>query len=305
MKHFRGLGITILLASIIQGCSTLPDTSDMTGVDVLDIMKNVRCELKDTITEYPESHPINRSAIALTFIFTATENNDADGAADFTVPIAHGVFKIGFDAKAERQRQGEKNIQVSELIGDVRKLDCSDVHRTESRHYPILGHVGIADVIRRYATLLDDRGVLIGNFSDELDFSLTYTGGIRSTATIVPLSGHDRSFSLNASASREDKHKLLLTISQPAPRPPAKVEIVNLSDFQPVIVQTGPSAPAPTGPRSFEAPSPGGVVPSARTAPPTVRRAPSIDPRERALRDSDFQQGLKIQQQILDDLRLR
>ncbi len=265
---------------------------------MVDIIKNVRCELKDALNRYPEADPINKWVIAYAFTFTAVEDNRANGAADFTIPIAHGSFRIGFDAGTVRHREGEKQITLAERIGNVRKLDCTALHRTNSSHYPILGRVGITEVIDRYASLMREDKVKIGVFTDQLFFTLNYAGGVRSSATIVPLSGHNRSFVLNAAALREDRHKLLLQITPPAPpKEPLEIAITNFEDFQPVVVQTVLPGSRPLE----EAPPAGGVAPRARAVPP-ARRAPAADSRSEALRELDYQQSLKIQQRILDAL---
>ncbi len=133
--------------------------------------------------------------------------------------------------------------------------------------------------------------VRMRGFSDELFFTLAYTGGIRSAVNIVPLSGHDRSFNLDVGAEREDRHKLLIQISPPSDLPPPiQVEITNLSDLPTVVGSPAASEPS------------GRAAPSARVSPPAAQRSPTRDSRDNALRDLEFQQSLKIQQRIQDAL---
>ncbi len=255
----------------------------MTGVDIVDIIMNVRCELKDAIARYPASHAINDKYIGYGFTFTSLEDNVAAGGGTLVIPIAHGSFSIGFDAGESRHREGEKTVDLAERIGNVRKLDCSRTNRVESHKYPVLGRIGLTEVVDRYATLNAQNGLRVGGYKNSLYYWLDVNAGVRPSVRIVPLSGHNRDFSANFSAHRKDTHKLFVTISSPSRRVPTQVEIVKW---------------------------PGGVAPKAgESAEKSGVRAPapskSVQPngRDDALRDLQYERSLKIQQDILDRLR--
>jgi hypothetical protein len=272
--------MTVALAS----CSSLPEQSEMTGVDIVDIIMNVRCELKDAIAHYPASHPINKMFIGYGFTFTSLEDNVEAGAGSLVIPIAHGNFTIGFDAGESRHREGEKTIDLAEQIGNVRTLDCSRTNRVDSHKYPVLGRVGLTEVVGRYATLDAQNGLQIGGYKSNLYYWLDLSAGVHPSVKITPLSGHDRDFSANFSAHRKDAHRLLITISAPARRSVTRVEIVNWPE--------GVTAPRAEGPAEKS----GVRAPAAReSAPPNGR--------ENALRDLQYERSLKIQQDILDRLK--
>jgi hypothetical protein len=281
----KAVGIVSATAAAIAlgSCSSLPEQSEMTGVDIVDIIQNVRCELKEAIAKYPATHPINGMYIGYGFTFTSLEENVESGAGTFVIPIAHGTFKIGFDAGETAHREGEKTIDLAEQISNVRKLDCSRTHRVESIKYPVLGRVGLTEVVDRYATLDAQNGLQIGGFKNNLQFWLNVSAGVKPSVSIVPVPGHTRDFSLNISANRKDTHKLLVSISSPPKKQVTRVEIVNWPEGS--VQKDGAEGGA------------------GRKAVGTPGEAVRPNGRENAIRELQFERSLKIQQDILDRLK--
>lgn len=292
LKPVRGVGIAVLLAGLF-GCSALPDQSEMTGVDIVDIIQNVRCELKEAISQYPESHSINRMMIAYNFDFTSFEENGAGGAATFAIPLAHGTFKIGFDASETKHREGERTINISEAIGNVRKLNCAPTQRSGSMFYPVTGRVGISDVVRRYVTLHGENGLRVGTFSDQLVYWLAMSGSVRPSVSLIPVSKHNLDASASISGARKDTHKILLQISEPSRSKPVDIRITNWPDG--LSVQQQGEADKGTPKSGLRSGRTGGGAAGGSGG--------GSDARDNALRDLQIERSLKIQQDILDRIR--
>ena len=58
-------------------------------------------------------------------------------------------------------------------------------------------------------------GVLQKKFTRSLRYELRVNGGIRPSISVIPSAGHVRDGNLNASAERQDVHKLLIALVAP------------------------------------------------------------------------------------------
>lgn len=288
LKSVRGAGAAALVLGLF-GCSSLPDQSQMTGVDIVDIIQNVRCELKEVISAYPENASINRMIIAYNFDFTSLEENIVAGGATFAIPMAHGTFRIGFDANETKHREGERTINLSEEIGNVRKLNCSQTARIDSIYYPVTGRVGISDVIRRYVTLHGEKGLRVGTFTDQLVYWLSLNGNVRPSVSLIPVSKHNIDASATIGGARKDTHKIFISISEPSRKQPLDIRITNWPDN--IALQPGAAGEKATPKSGLRSGRAGGGT------------GGGGDPKDNALRDLNYERSLKIQQDILDRLR--
>jgi hypothetical protein len=289
LKSVRGVGAAVLVLGLF-GCSSLPDQSEMTGVDIVDIIQNVRCELKEAISAYPANAPINHMLIAYNFDFTSFEENVAAGGATFAIPMAHGVFKIGFDAGETKHREGERTINITEEIGNVRKLNCSHTARSDSLHYPVTGSVGIANVIQRYVSLHGEKGLKVGTFTDQLVYWLQLNANVRPSVSLIPVSKHNIDASAQIGATRKDQHKIFLSISEPSRKQqPLDIRITNWPDNL-ALQGGGPEGTPKSGLKSGRSGGSGSG-------------GGGDNSKDNALRDLNYERSLKIQQDILDRLR--
>lgn len=281
-KSVRGVGVVALVLGLF-GCSAIPDQATMTGVDIVDIIQNVRCEFKDAVMQYPENDPLNDLIIAYNFEFTSMEENVVAGGATLSIPLNPGTFKIGFDAAERGHREDTRTVLISETIGNVRKLNCQGRAPGDSLHYPITGKIGIKGVVDRYATLQHQQGLKIGTFTDQLHFWLQLEGTMKPSVALVPVAKNTLDASATIGGSRKDTHKMLLTISKKKFDAPLRVEITNLPGGVTQLRSGNKSNDDVTG-------RPRGT-------------AQGVDPRDRAMRDLQNERSLRIHEEILDRLR--
>ncbi|MGD9827873.1 MAG: hypothetical protein AB7U66_03995, partial [Hyphomicrobiaceae bacterium] len=78
-QYFASMG---LLAGLVlaSGCSRIPDQFDVTRVEVMEIVRNIRCEVKRVASDYPGNHWMHGIPISYDFEFTTIEDNDNSGS---------------------------------------------------------------------------------------------------------------------------------------------------------------------------------------------------------------------------------
>jgi hypothetical protein len=253
------------MPALLAACHTSPDVRDVTNIDTVDIIRNVRCEVRDAVLTYDRGHWIHRTAIAYGFTFNALEKNGLTGSLMFAFPVMPaGKWVLGLDGGVSRHREGESVVDLGEIIGNLKALDC--VARPSPTHgYPITGQVGIKEVIDRFVAVNGFSGVLQKKFTRSLRYELRMNGGIKPSISVVPAPGHLRDAGLNAGGERQDVHKLLIALV-----PPAKEA----------------SEGAPPSVTRQMAPSPRSTAPAA--APASVERALQALDAERRLRNDEL-----------------
>lgn len=269
MRRFPVVILAVVLL-FLGACNASPDVRDVTQIDTVDIIRNIRCETRNAVASYPPGHWIHETAIAYGFTFNAVERNGLSGGLGFAFPVAPaGKWILGLDAGVSRHREGESVVDMGEVLDNLKTLDCSAPY-TPAHGYPITGQVGIRDVIERFVAVNAFPGVLQKKFTRSLRYELRVNGGLRPSISVIPATGHVRDANLNASAERQDVHKLLIALVAPS--------------------KTLVRAPAPTrdGRRSFEAPGA-----------PVVRSPGSVD---RALQALDAERRLRNDELILQKL---
>ena len=243
-------------------CTRVPDQSDVTRVDTLDIIRNIRCETKDALFAYPRSRSIDRSLISYSFEFASSEINTLSGGSTLLIPLTAGTFTLGLDAGVVRRRDGEQVINFQEDLGNLRTLDCSRANFVDSSRYPIIGHVGTREVVDKFVELNSQRGLLQGKFIRTLFFRVTLSGGVRPSLSIIPAKGHKRDGSLSLGGSRDDSHRLVISLKPP------------------------PTTTTPTGERM-----------SVEEAADELLKA-----KKRALQELDVERSLRIERQLLEKI---
>jgi hypothetical protein len=220
-RVFVALVVSVQIGLV--SCSLAPDQSDVTRVDTMDIVHNIRCETKEALLAYPPDHWVHRATVAYAFEFRSVENNGLGGGASIVVPITNGAFTLDVIGAVQKQREGEHRLTLGEPFFNLHNLDCSETAHRRSFKYPITGHIGTAVVIGQFVEFGSLSGITYDHFSRRLRYRLLATGGLRPSVAIVPAPGQRRNFNLDVNASREDIHQVHMTFEPPATaRPGAK-----------------------------------------------------------------------------------
>lgn len=288
----------ILIATSLAGCSLHPVQEDVTDISTIAIVEKVRCEAQAAILRYDPSNKYAGAAIGYNFTFSVTENNNASGSVDFTIPLNPGSFRLGLSGGGSKQRKGERNFKVSDNFAQLRKLRCGmDVSRP-SHHYPITGDIGLDEIIGNFISLAETSSKL-SDFTDQIAFKTTVGASANPSVALLPAPGNFRNASLLLVADREDVHKLFVGLSLPL----TEAERQALAASKIVKVQIVGGVPAPAerdGARKLgEAPSEGAAI--LRSSPPSGR-ALDEETRLRALRSIDRQRDLGTQERLLERL---
>ena len=260
------LGLQLLLVS----CHTSPDVRDVTQIDTVEIIRNIRCETREAVSAYPPDHWVHETAIAYGFTFNALEKNGLSGGIGFTFPVSPaGKWILGMDAGVARHREGESVVDMAEILANLKGVDCS-APSSPAHGYPITGSVGIREVVDRFVAVNSLPGVVQKKYTRSLRYELRVNGGIKPSITVIPSAGHIRDGTLNVTAERQDVHKLLIALVAPVKTP---------------VVRAPP--PDKFGRRSFTQPG------------PVVRSPGSVD---RALQALDAERRLRNDELILQKL---
>lgn len=245
---------SLLVGLAFAGCSHIPDPADVPRVEPYDILQNIRCEIAVVLMrDYPSGHPqhrwIREADIAYGLTLTAEEKNSNQAKLSMLWPIHLGTFSLDANAGKERLRTAENVISLAEELkaplslvkgplpetdgGRLAALPCQLPQPVHTHSYPILGSVGMKDVIRRFVDINRIGSTASSNklageegkFIHTLKFTLKLLGGVKPSFAIERLDGRQISGEVDLSAHRQDEHQLVIAMAPPAPD-----EIVVTSD---------------------------------------------------------------------------
>jgi hypothetical protein len=214
-------------------------------VEPYHILQNIRCEIAGVLLdEYPEGDPyyrwIREADIAYGLTLRAEEKKNASGSLTWLWPIHPGTFTLNVNAGKERERTGENAIILAEemkatlamvegrpggRLGPHEAVSCRPP--LHALAYPILGKVGMSDIIRRFVevnsiaptykhdSVLAQVGDSGGKFVHMLKFSLKFLGGVKPSFEIKRLDGSQFSGAADLNGSRLDYHELTIAMAPP------------------------------------------------------------------------------------------
>lgn len=287
MRKFASAGIACVS---LLGCSVHPLQEDVTQIRLIDIVHKVRCEAGAAINQHAPEKMYDKSALAVQFTFSITENNDATSDADLTVPIHLGSIKVALSAGDKKKRLGERIFKIVDSFEDLRILDCRDVIVKESWRYPITGTTGLEEVIGNFIRLAKS-GSTIDSYTDQIAFTTKINGSVKPSIALTPSPGRIINANVLVSGDREDQHKMLVTLELPKKKKPKEITEVRIVGFGPTEKDLKSEQFSKT--------------PSTTIIQRTVQPPSSIkeDTKERALRNLDRERDLRTQELLLDRLR--
>lgn len=266
----------LAVAASGAGCSVHPLPDDVSRETTISIIQRIRCEAKgelrrqvqylfdespsptvksmnpdrviddlETIRQYDPYVAAKIDTYKLTeivyiFHFKITEMNNAGFSATFLRPFdgTDTRFNLPIGGGVNKQRIGERNIEIIENFEDMRGLDCNKVSASyENLPYPLTGSIGMNEVVRTFLRLgetgaggllkkaeleriskqirpqFGDKFQLV----DHLKFTTRVVSGIKPHIELAPVGGSFRLVDASGdfSAERKDFHELTVTMVFP------------------------------------------------------------------------------------------
>jgi hypothetical protein len=290
---------SLLLAAVIPfslsvaGCSAIPDQADLSGVDTVDIINNIRCETSTALKRYPPFAKDDDYVIGFLFNFDTETKKNLGGDATITWPIPLGTFTLGVDGGVERKRYGEENVSIAEAFSKLRNTNCLVAQGSRPHSYPITGSIGVGEVIDKYFELDSLPNAKVGEFYRTLRFTLKLDGGISPSWSLVRSSGVKIGANVDASAERTDTHEVKITIT-PVERELTREQKIAKNTVYVRILDGAAAAPSTRAP---------GAAPEAAREAPTPPTPSAADlAKERAIEDLRRRQVFDLDREIKERL---
>lgn len=252
---------------MVGGCATHPLPDDVSRKTTYDIVKRMRCEIRDGIAKssFPIDLPLSTVWVGFDFILTMTEDNDATaGKLKFVNPVSGGSFSLDLGASSEKSRINERTFRVVDSLQRISEEGgCDAESQRKNFVYPITGHIGLDEMVvtfSRIKSLTPIRTVTDTStnvFTDKLTFTTTLTAGATPELKVAAAqvgSIELTESSIMGSVTRKDDHKVTvaLAIGDSVPGGSAKVlsrrtvdkQVVDMENVTPSAVP-GPVTPAP------------------------------------------------------------
>lgn len=209
--RFPELGVTIFAAACVASC-TIPDQRDVTGVDLVGIVDSIRCETRDALQPHRVAKGGRDHAIAFGFDFNTEQNRNLSGGGVLTWPLVHGTFAVGFDAGLKRKQYGEEKVTVAETFTELQDLQCDRIRSLRALSYPIVGTIGMEDVITKYLEIVAIPTASVKDYSRTLRFTLKMNVGGLVEWRLIPV--HRKlNADIDVAADRQDFHEVKIAIS--------------------------------------------------------------------------------------------
>lgn len=200
MKHKRVVWTTIMLPFVLNGCAIRPLPEDYSGVNTYEIVRRVRCEMRDAVrgfvidsvrkensgladrlkddktyrTTDPKLFDVATQAglaayyptvIGYRFTFNIMEKNNATVGAGFSDALTRGAVTLGISGTNQRWRGNERSFRVidtfEKLAMTIDNKYCNMASRQADYAYPITGRLRLNEMVGTFLDL--NQSVNLGN----------------------------------------------------------------------------------------------------------------------------------------------
>lgn len=239
------------------GCSIHPIPDNYSQYSTDQIVRNVRCEAKDTVRTrirevmlarpglenmIPDEILMNGnferikqlapdlavtfqnymgSSIAYSFDFSINERNNATASAAFSMPFnTVSAWGFGGGGSVLKVRDGVRKFNTFETFADLIKLDCIGNGYAQPNPnivYPLTGSVGIARVMNTFINLTKLGGAR-DTYTDQLTFMTKFDANASSGLVLLPVTDHARLVKADATVSAERTDTHKLIVSLSFPK---------------------------------------------------------------------------------------
>jgi hypothetical protein len=233
IRKFMALGAL----TVVAACASVPKLPYERGVGVVDILRNVKCELAsayaDNLVRYPW---LKNWAAGIELTLDVEETRNGGASAQILVPIhVTDSFRLGADARREARAQNVSSVTFSTTLAGLSQAECAH-HVPQAGPEPLLkGNLGLKTWISRAAEAIDAAGIAqqTDGMGYIIEFGIAANAGIDPGFNIIRIGDYELGASAGLSASREDTHTLNIAMAPIRAVPPAPVYVTNMTGPQP------------------------------------------------------------------------
>lgn len=221
----------------MTACASVPSLPYEHGVGVVDILRNVKCELAQAYADNVSHYPwLANWAAGIELTLDVTEARNGGATAQILVPIhVTDSFRIGADARRQARGQSVSSVTFSTTLAGLSQTECAS-HMAEKGPEPLLkGNLGLKTWITRAAEAIEAAGIAqqTDGLGYIIEFGIESHAGIDPGFNIIRVGDYELGASAGLSASREDTHTLNIAMAPIRAVAPAPVYVTNLSGPQP------------------------------------------------------------------------
>lgn len=233
IRKFMALGVLTAVAA----CASVPKLPYEQGVGVVDILRNVKCELAlayaDNVVRYPW---LKTWAAGIELTLDVEEARHGGASAQILVPIhVTDSFRMGADARRHARGQSVSSVTFSTALAGLSQAECAN-HVPQSGPEPLLkGNLGLKTWISRAAEAVDAAGIAeqTDGMGYIIEFGIEANAGIDPGFSIIRIGDYELGASAGLSTSREDTHTLNIAMAPIRAVPPTPVYVTNMTGPQP------------------------------------------------------------------------
>lgn len=268
--RWRSLIVCVMVSLLVLGCARLPSFND-TPVSTADIIRNIKCELRDAAWGYTENSWVRKWKASLIISLEVSHTGGLGVDNSWVWPASPGgIFAPGllggFSGQGTRTERINFNESLTQLGSDQALLCGRD---DPARYARLGGTIGIADLFARVGRTKEIANINPTQMDYNLDFVIKVNAGVTPKYSLIPIGSKSTySGSLGWTGSTSDTQTLKLVLIPPAPaeRPAAcEQPLVYGRCPQPVYIVKLPEPGAGTT----------RMLPPGGTPLPTVRRGAS------------------------------
>jgi hypothetical protein len=219
----------------VAACASVPSLPYEQGVGVVDILRNVKCELAFAYADNVGRHPwLKEWAAGVELTLDVEETRHGGASAQILVPIhVTDSFRLGADAQRQTRGQSVSSVTFSTTLVGLNQAECAG-HVPQTGPEPLLkGNLGLKTWISRSVEAVDATGIAAqtDGMGYIIEFGILANAGVEPGFSIVRIGDYELGASAGLSASREDTHTLNIALA-PLKVSPTPVYVTNFPETQ-------------------------------------------------------------------------
>ena len=246
----------LMLAAVccaLAACAIHPLPENVTGVKTSQIVHRNRCEARDALLDaerqlIDKKKPravttLQQIGIVLSYTLDMTESDSLTASTTFEQLLTKGSWTFNPNAMDALKRENRRVFTVADnyqTLKQMRNTECAAVPIGPNYQYPIVGTIGIDEMIRTFLTMAlheDLNGTANANqpptdpsksiagppaMVDTITFTTTLTAGVMPTIMLTPVGTLTQltNASLTAMLMRADMHEVTVGMGLPTVQAP-------------------------------------------------------------------------------------